>query len=454
MKIKLLFIFSFVAAAVIGLAKPSAAPVVYVANLNGPSESPANSSSGTGLAQVTVDLAKHLLHVEATFSGLSGTTTAAHIHAPTAVPFTGVAGVATQIPTFIDFPLGVTSGTYSHAFDMRLTSTWNPSFVTANGGTAAGAEAAFLQALAEGKAYLNIHTTAFPGGEIRGFLKLQTKVTQITLYGGIGRGSPLNAGSLVTIDPATGVGTLVGRPDAVPGLAGLAFDISGTLYGATISGELGTGRFSNLVRIDPNTGAQIGPAVTITYAGVPIAITDLAVQPGTERLYGTSLDETDFINTIYVIDPATGVALLIGRTGVTGATLAFGPDGTLYQTSAEFDQAGNFIHGFLNTLDPNTGAVLTTSAPFTLHHVGGLAVRPTDGVIFASGGDEGGIYTLSPNGVQTLVGFTNAGGVGDLDFTPQPTSKDQCKSGGWSRFNFPFRFKNQGDCIQFVNTGK
>jgi hypothetical protein len=28
-----------------------------------------------------------------------------------------------------------------------------------------------------------------------------------------------------------------------------------------------------------------------------------------------------------------------------------------------------------------------------------------------------------------------------------PTSKDQCKNGGWR--NFP-QFKNQGDCVSFV----
>jgi hypothetical protein len=31
-------------------------------------------------------------------------------------------------------------------------------------------------------------------------------------------------------------------------------------------------------------------------------------------------------------------------TGVIGATLAFGPDGTLYQTSAVFDEVG-FVSG-------------------------------------------------------------------------------------------------------------
>ena len=276
---------------------------------------------------------------------------------------------------------------------------------------------------------------------------------QTHLYGGIGRGSPLNPGALIILDQGTGAGALVGHPDSVPGLTGLVYDISGTLYGTTISGMLGTGRFSTLVRIDPATGAQIGPAVTITAGTQPISITDLALQPGTNTLYGTSLSEDDFINSIYTIDPATGVATLIGRTGVIGTTLAFGPDGTLYQNSAIFDDVG-FVAGYLNTLDPYTGAVLTTSDPYTQAHVGGLAVRPTDGVIFASGGDQGDIYTLSPTGTQTLVGFTSVGGVGDLAFTPLPTSKADCKNGGWHRFSFPFSFKNQGDCIQFVNTSK
>lgn len=37
-----------------------------------------------------------------------------------------------------------------------------------------------------------------------------------------------------------------------------------------------------------------------------------------------------------------------------------------------------------------------------------------------------------------------------------PTSKAQCKNGGWQHLNRPdcSPFKNQGDCVSFVETGK
>ena len=54
---------------------------------------------------------------------------------------------------------------------MTLASSYNPAFVTAHGGTVAGAEADLLAGLKAGQAYLNIHSSTFPGGEIRGFLR-------------------------------------------------------------------------------------------------------------------------------------------------------------------------------------------------------------------------------------------------------------------------------------------
>lgn len=142
----------------------------FTATLDGPSEAPPVDSPGTGTATFSYDSVLKTFSINTTFTGLTGNTTAAHIHAATAVAGTGTAGVAVHAPSLAGFPLGVTSSTYSQTFDLSLTSSFSGAFVTANGGTAAGAETAFINAINAGKAYLNIHTSAFPGGEIRGFL--------------------------------------------------------------------------------------------------------------------------------------------------------------------------------------------------------------------------------------------------------------------------------------------
>jgi choice-of-anchor C domain-containing protein len=40
-------------------------------------------------------------------------------------------------------------------------------------------------------------------------------------------------------------------------------------------------------------------------------------------------------------------------------------------------------------------------------------------------------------------------GIGDV--CDGPAAKDQCKNGGWATFIFPRVFKNQGDCVSFMN---
>jgi uncharacterized protein (TIGR03382 family) len=159
-----------VAAVLLSTPSSYAGVITYITSLSGPNESPANASPGTGSATVIVDTTAQMMEVIVTFSGLTSGTTASHIHCCTAAPFTGTAGVATTTPTFTAFPLGVTSGSYDHLFDLTLAGSYNPAFVTANGGTVASAEAVLLAGLASGTTYLNIHTTNFPNGEIRGFL--------------------------------------------------------------------------------------------------------------------------------------------------------------------------------------------------------------------------------------------------------------------------------------------
>jgi len=163
-------LYTFLFGVVLTAASAFGASFTFAAHLSGATEQPPTGSPGTGLAIVTFDDLANTMRVQVSFSGLLAGTTASHVHCCTSLPFTGNTGVATELPSFTGFPLGVTAGTYDHTFDTSLSSTF-----TANTGGAGfdGTAAAFLAGMQSGQAYLNIHSTQFRAGEIRGFL-LQT----------------------------------------------------------------------------------------------------------------------------------------------------------------------------------------------------------------------------------------------------------------------------------------
>ena len=148
--------------------------ISYHVVLDGPSESPANASPGTGSGTVIIDDVLNTMSLHLDFTGLFGTTRASHIHCCTAVPGVFNASVATTTPSFAGFPLGVTSGTFNSVLDLTLADSFNPSYFAANGGTPPNAEAALLAGIGAGRAYWNVHSSTFPGGEIRGFLVADT----------------------------------------------------------------------------------------------------------------------------------------------------------------------------------------------------------------------------------------------------------------------------------------
>src|SRR5712691_8027790 len=139
----------------------NATPMTFVGNLSGANEVPPIASQGTGLATIVLDPTAETIQINATFSGLTSNDTAAHIHC--CAPLGTNAGVATTVPAFPGFPLGVTSGTYSSAvFDLTQPTIYNPAFVTLQGGLSA-AEAALIAGIQTGMTYLNIHTVNFGG---------------------------------------------------------------------------------------------------------------------------------------------------------------------------------------------------------------------------------------------------------------------------------------------------
>jgi len=158
-----------------------AIPVTFVGNLTGANEVPPVPSSATGLATVVLDAAAQTLQINATFSGLTSNTNAAHIHC--CAPLGTNAGVATTVPAFPGFPLGVTSGSFTSAvFDLTQPTIYNPAFVTLQGGLTQ-AEVALIAGILNGTTYLNIHTVNFPGGEIRGQLQAVPEPTTLLLVG-------------------------------------------------------------------------------------------------------------------------------------------------------------------------------------------------------------------------------------------------------------------------------
>ena len=124
-------------AAVVAVSGPAFAEK-YKATLDGKAEVPANTSAGKGTADIDYDAATKKMTYKLTYSGLSGPATAAHFHGPAEAGKN--AGVAVPIANAGSSPAeGSATLTDAQAAD-----------------------------LAAGKLYINVHTAAKPGGEIRG----------------------------------------------------------------------------------------------------------------------------------------------------------------------------------------------------------------------------------------------------------------------------------------------
>lgn len=134
----------------------------FSATLTGAQQVPPVVTPAFGSATLSLT-GGNMLSVSVTFANLTSGTLFAHIHAP--APIGANAGVA--VP-FAGFPVGVTSGTYSTMLNLDVGSTYEPAFLTANGGSATAARTSLVNAMTGGLAYVNVHTANLPSGELRG----------------------------------------------------------------------------------------------------------------------------------------------------------------------------------------------------------------------------------------------------------------------------------------------
>ena len=128
---------AFALTAAVLLAGPASAEK-FKATLSGKSEVPPNASTATGTADIDYDPSTKKISWKLTYSGLSGPATAAHFHGP--ADASKNASPVVPIPNIAASPVEGSA-------------------------TLTDAQAKDLEA---GKYYVNVHTAANPGGEIRG----------------------------------------------------------------------------------------------------------------------------------------------------------------------------------------------------------------------------------------------------------------------------------------------
>lgn len=352
-------------------AASSAQAQIYKAILSGANENPPVVTSATGTTAVTINTTTNELRVKAVFSGLNGATTASHIHC-CVIATTANAGVLTATPSFAGFPNGVTSANFDATYDTRLNTSWNASAINANGGTPAGATAAFATGIAAGGAYLNVHTATSPGGEIRGNLVRFSFVPAATeLTKGV-------ASALDSLGAATGVVNerLVGMAfasTAEQGTAMAALLPASSLAVATVAGN---GLFGDYDQISNRLG---GLRTADTGSGL---WGKAANRDGEQTLAnrGGGVDSDGW-------DMTGGYDMALGSTARIGVAVGYGEDsldytGRLRGAAADLEgwratvyaeqrMGSAFIEGMLTMAQYDIDAVRNTGA-------GGLATSATE----------------------------------------------------------------------------
>jgi hypothetical protein len=187
------------------------------------------------------------------------------------------------------------------------------------------------------------------------FLGMSSPAQADTWY--IGSGSNGAAGMLYTVDPATGVATLVGPmvgpTGTVYNVTGLAFHPDGRLFGATAN--IG-GTRDRLIQINPATGQVI---MDFGGFGTPSTLSDITIAPGgpaAGTAYGWTAAGTHSTYTVPLASPPT--AVLIGLSGVGGGfgggSLASDLNGVLWASPNAVVAGGAPIRSF-GTVNTMTG---------------------------------------------------------------------------------------------------
>jgi len=314
------------------------------------------------------------------------------------------------------------------------------------------------------------------------------------------------------LDPTFGdAGKVITDFGGLDGAGALILQPDGKLVAAGVSdSNIALARYLPDGSLDPDFG--VGGKVTVPF-GQPFGVTDLVLQPDgklvtagssdgnfalTRHLPNGDLDPsfgiggfvtTDFQGLAFaiVLQP-DGKLVVAGFSSVAGTQdfalaryLADGsPDvgfGTNGRVTTDFSGGGDTANALILQPDGKLVAAGSSHRPGALidfalaRYLPGGSLDSTfgiDGKVTTSFGGAGSTDTanalvLQPDGKLVAVGAAEPAGPADFALARYdglvpgigpPTNKEECKNNGWRRFTVPRAFKNEGDCIQFVTTGR
>ena len=264
----------------------------------------------------------------------------------------------------------------------------------------------------------------------------------------------LGCGTVFKITPSGTLTTLhsfcseSGCADGAEPYAGLVQATDGSLYGTTAT--FGANGVGTVFKITPSgtltTLYSFCPQSGCADGAEPNAA---LVQATDGNFYGTAFEGgANGVGTVFKITPSGTLTTLHSFDNMDGAFpqagLVQAADGNFYGTMRL--DGDTSTHGTVFKITP--GGTLTTLYRFCAQS-GGCpdGSQPYAGLVQDTNGKfYGTTYYGGTNNVGTV--FSLAVGLGP------PTNKGQCKNDGWKAFTIPRKFKNQGDCVSFVNTGK
>jgi DNA-binding beta-propeller fold protein YncE len=265
-----------------------------------------------------------------------------------------------------------------------------------------------------------------------------------------------SAGSVLQYDIGVG-GTLSPKSPASVPAAGFTFGVAVSPDGRSVYATNFNLFDSSVSQYDVRDDGTLAPKTPATVA-TGNGPTGIAVSPDGASVYVANFQEglvgRPGSLSQYDVGADGGLSPKSPATVVAGGRfpriIGIGPDGGDLYVS---DSGGGVLHFNVEA----GGALSPQSSASAGDTPDGLAVSPDGSSVYVanvlsdnvSQFDVGSGGALSPKSPPTVAAGRFPGGVA-VSEPRMPTTKDECKNGGWRDFGV---FKNQGDCVSFVATG-